>query len=419
MSTAPPEITATVRPARSVARSAAWQRRLACCGHHPPRPGTAGDDPTVGDRRALLAGFTVGVVSHRRRHPLADLLERHGARVVSVQGVRAVPQPDPDAVRRATATIGGPLDEAALGGPLDDVVAATAGGVRAWLHAAPDPDRLLALFRSARLLAADARTADALRASGLRDIQSTAAGGVDDLLRYLLTHQPAGRRIAVQLDEPGRAEAGQALRIHGADVVEVPTYVTSPPNDVVGVRRIVELMSRRQLDAVAWLDPDAAGHVLRFAAEHRRLPAVLAQLGPHVPAVCRGPLAAAVLSRYGVTASIAPMPFDEETAALLGRSVLERTVNATVDGHALEVRGFAALFDGRLYPIQQGPIDVLRALAREPGQVLSPAELRRLVPGLAEVDDHAIEMAVSRLRRALPGLDLVQTVIKRGYRLAV
>jgi len=40
----------------------------------------------------LLAGFTVAVIGHRRRHRLADLLEEHGARIVSVQGVRAVPQ---------------------------------------------------------------------------------------------------------------------------------------------------------------------------------------------------------------------------------------------------------------------------------------------------------------------------------------
>jgi DNA-binding winged helix-turn-helix (wHTH) protein len=40
------------------------------------------------------------------------------------------------------------------------------------------------------------------------------------------------------------------------------------------------------------------------------------------------------------------------------------------------------------------------------------------------VDDHAIEMAVSRLRGSLGHsdlreLDLVQTVMKRGYRLAI
>ncbi|WP_345143032.1 uroporphyrinogen-III synthase [Dactylosporangium darangshiense] len=374
------------------------------------RAGTDGAEDDAVDP-ALLGGFTIAVISHRRRHRLADLLEQHGARVVSVQGVRAVPQPDLNAIRRATTVC--------LDAPLDDVVVSSATGVRALVQAVPDPDRLLAAFRSARLLAADARTADALRGNGLRDIMSTAAGSTDELYRYLLTHQPAGRRIAALLDAPNQAEACRSLRTLGADVIEVPTYVTEPPNDVLGVRRVVELVSRRQINAVAWLDPVAAGHVLRFAADHGRLPAVAAQLGTHIPTVCRGPLAAATLRSHGVQAAVPPMPFDEETAALVARSVLDRTVHVAVGARALEVRGHAAVLDGRLYPIQQGPVDVLRALAREPGKVFSNADIRRLVPSLTDVDDHAIEMAVSRLRRAVPGLDLVQTVIKHGYRLAV
>lgn len=358
-----------------------------------------------------LAGFTVAVISHRRRHRLADLLEGHGARIVSVQGVRAVPQPDRAAVARAT-------DEG-LAGPVDDVLAASAGGVRAWLQAVPDPQRVLRVLRGARLLAADARTADALRGYGLREILSTAAGSADELFRYLLTHAPAGRHVVAQLDAPVQAEASETLRQRGAGVAEVPTFRSEPPNDVVGLRRVVELISRRQLDAVAWLDPLSAGHVLRFAADHGRLPALTGQLGEHVVTVSRGPLAAGVLRGHGVVAAVPPLPFDEETAALLGRSVLDRAVHATVGSLALEVRGHAVLLGGRLYPVQQGPVDVLRALARAPGDVLSSADLRRQVPGLANVDDHAIEMAVSRLRRSVPGVELIHTVIKRGYRLAV
>ncbi|WP_238017834.1 uroporphyrinogen-III synthase [Dactylosporangium sp. AC04546] len=360
---------------------------------------------------ALLRGFTIAVIGHRRRHRVADLLEQHGARIVSIQGVRAVPQPDPEVLRRATT--------ACLDAPLDDVVVSSATGARAWLRAAPDRSRLLAAMGSARLLAADARTADALRAERLRDVLSTSAGTADGLYRYVLANRADGRRIAVQLDTPDQTEYCRMLRMRGAEVVEVPTYVTEPPNDIVGLRRVVEVMGRRQVDAVAWLDPVAAGHVLRFADEHGRLPAVVAQLGTHIPTICRGPLGAGVLRGYAVNPATPAMPFDEETAAWLARSVLDRVVHATVAGHVLEVRGHAALLDGTLYPIQQGPVEVLRILAAEPGKVISSADIRRLLPSLADVDDHAIEMAVSRLRRALPGLDLVQTVIKRGYRLAV
>ena len=88
-------------------------------------------------------------------------------------------------------------------------------------------------------------------------------------------------------------------------------------------------------------------------------------------------------------------------------------------GHRLEVRGQAVILGDQLVAIQPGPIGVLRALARHPGHVLSIADIRRETPSFAQIDDHAIEMAVSRLRRSLADTDMIQTVVKRGYRLSV
>ncbi|MFP8964365.1 winged helix-turn-helix domain-containing protein, partial [Streptomyces nanhaiensis] len=59
----------------------------------------------------------------------------------------------------------------------------------------------------------------------------------------------------------------------------------------------------------------------------------------------------------------------------------------------------------------------LRALARRPGWVVSRAELLRALPGAGR-DEHAVETAVARLRSALGGPRMIQTVVKRGYRLA-
>jgi uroporphyrinogen-III synthase len=84
----------------------------------------------------------------------------------------------------------------------------------------------------------------------------------------------------------------------------------------------------------------------------------------------------------------------------------------------MEVRGQAVVLNDELIPVPPGQITVLRALARNPGQVLSCADIRSAAPNWADVDDHAIEMTVSRLRRTLHDGDLIQTVMKRGYRLA-
>jgi uroporphyrinogen-III synthase len=95
----------------------------------------------------------------------------------------------------------------------------------------------------------------------------------------------------------------------------------------------------------------------------------------------------------------------------------KRSPTLQVAGAAVTLRGHAAIIDGTLKPLAPGPMAVLRALAASPGRVLSRAALLRELPRGA--DEHAVEMAVARLRAALGGSAFVQTVVKRGYRLRV
>ena len=62
--------------------------------------------------------------------------------------------------------------------------------------------------------------------------------------------------------------------------------------------------------------------------------------------------------------------------------------------------------------------DRLHTLARKPGWVVSRADLLRALPG-SGTDEHAVETAMARLRTALGVPRLIQTVVKRGYRLAL
>jgi DNA-binding response OmpR family regulator len=61
--------------------------------------------------------------------------------------------------------------------------------------------------------------------------------------------------------------------------------------------------------------------------------------------------------------------------------------------------------------------DRLRALAATPGRVLSRGALLRTPPRGA--DEHAVEMAVARLRAGLGAPGVIQMVVKRGYRVPV
>ena len=58
-----------------------------------------------------------------------------------------------------------------------------------------------------------------------------------------------------------------------------------------------------------------------------------------------------------------------------------------------------------------------RGRAGHPGQVISRSELAAVMPG-GSADEHAVEMAIGRLRTALGNPRVVQTLVKRGYRIA-
>jgi uroporphyrinogen-III synthase len=84
----------------------------------------------------------------------------------------------------------------------------------------------------------------------------------------------------------------------------------------------------------------------------------------------------------------------------------------------MEIRGHAVLVDEDLRPVPPAGMALLRALARRPGWVVTRADLLRALPGAGR-DEHAVETAMTRLRTALGNPGLIQTVVKRGYRLAL
>jgi uroporphyrinogen-III synthase len=76
-----------------------------------------------------------------------------------------------------------------------------------------------------------------------------------------------------------------------------------------------------------------------------------------------------------------------------------------------------ALLDGHVLPLSPSGLAVLRLLADAAGEVVSRTDVLAVLPG-DSTDPHAAEVAVGRLRD-VAGRGLVQTVVKRGYRLAL
>jgi uroporphyrinogen-III synthase len=101
--------------------------------------------------------------------------------------------------------------------------------------------------------------------------------------------------------------------------------------------------------------------------------------------------------------------------AALVEELPRRTQTLRVAGAELILRGHAAVVDGVLKPLPPAQMAILRSLAAAPGKVLPRSELLESLPRGA--DEHAVEMAVARLRAALGRPSFIQTVVKRGYRL--
>ena len=373
----------------------------------------------------VLAGFTVAVTADRRRDELAALLERHGARVVLAPALRIVPLADDTRLRTATYDL--------LDNPPDIVVANTGIGMRGWLEAAEGwglGEALRNQLASAYLVARGPKARGALRAAGLIEAWSPESESCAELLDHLVrTHNSgrnaashaltrnglAGRRVAVQLHGEPQEEFCGALAAAGAEVIEVPVYRWAPPTDPTPLQRLIDLITNRLVDAVTFTSAPAVISLLRAAGSDSD--AVLAALKSDVLAGCVGPVTAAPLRKHGVPV-LAP---NRARLGALARALIEelprRTRTLKVAGSELTLRGHAAVVDGQLRPLPPAQMAILRTLATQPGKVLPRSELLAALPRGA--DEHAVEMAVARLRAALGGSSFIQTVVKRGYRLRV
>ncbi|MFJ8030179.1 uroporphyrinogen-III synthase [Streptomyces sp. NPDC096032] len=360
-----------------------------------------------------LAGFTVGVTAARRADELGALLQRRGAAVLHAPALRIVPLADDGELLAATKDI---LDEVP-----DVVVATTAIGFRGWVEAADGwglGEELLGRLRGAELLARGPKVKGAIRAAGLTEEWSPSSESMAEVLDRLLEEGVDGRRVAVQLHGEPLPGFVEALRAGGADVVPVPVYRWLPPEDVGPLDRLLDAAVSRGLDALTFTSAPAAVSLLTRAEERGLTGALLAALGHDVLAACVGPVTAVPLQARGVD-TVQPERFRlGPLVQLLCQELPSRARALPVAGHRVEIRGHAVVVDGELKPVPPAGMSLLRTLARRPGWVVPRAELLRALPGAGR-DEHAVETAMARLRGALGTPKLIQTVVKRGYRLAL
>ncbi|RZT84128.1 uroporphyrinogen-III synthase [Pseudonocardia sediminis] len=360
-----------------------------------------------------LAGFTVGITAARRTEELATMLERRGAVIQQGAALRIVALADDADLETTT--------RALIAEPPDIAVATTGIGYRGWMEAADGwglGEALLTALGSCEMLARGPKARGAIRASGLVDAWSPESESTAEVLEHLLERGVEGCRIAVQLHGEPLPDVVEALEMAGAQVVTVPVYRWAPPLDIAPLDRLIASTLSGGIDMLAFTSAPAAAGLLARAGELGVHDDLVAALRGPVLALCVGPVTAAPLEALDV-------PTLQPQRSRLGAMVrtLEsaaptRARRLPVASHELELRGHAVLVDGVLRPVPPTPMALLRVLAKRPGRVVPRSELLAAQPGGA-ADEHAVENAIARLRAALGEPGLVQTVVRRGYRLAL
>jgi uroporphyrinogen-III synthase len=364
-----------------------------------------------------LAGFRIGVTAARRVDEQVTLLERRGAQVEWAPALSLDPNHvDDEDLRAAT--------EDVVSRPVDLFLATTGIGMKTWFSACDRwgmLEQLLETIGASEILARGPKSVGALRRRGLRELWAPQSECFEDVLEYLRGRDLTGLRIVVQEHGQSLSMVAHALRRQGADVTTVTVYRVASADDPEPMFKLIDLIADRALDAVTFTSAPAVAALMEAAGVTGRREKVVSAFQSDAVAACVGPVTAAAFEAWGV-----PTMFPERSrlAAMVKQLETElpsRRAGLAIElagGHQLLLHGDEVLLDGIEVRLSPAPAAVLQALVANPGNVVSRPALLALLPSGQAGSEHAVEMAVARLRSAV-GTRAIQTVVKRGYRLAV
>jgi uroporphyrinogen-III synthase len=358
----------------------------------------------------VLRGFRIGVTSDRRSADLIAALARRGAQVLHAPALMIAPPNDHDdslvtETRRLIAA-------------RPDVVLVTTGyGMRRWFEVADAAGLgadLTAVLQAARIFARGPKAHGAVRAAGLLNAETSDLDTMASLVDAAIAAGLSDRRVAVQLHGYTDEVALRRLTEISDCVMTVTPYRWAQPDPPDRLTRLIKATCQRQVEALTFTSAPAAAATLE-AAEALELRRDFVQaLSDYVATAAVGPVTAEPLREAGID----PVVPDRYRLGALVRLVTEELTRRHIqrfqsDEVIIELRGRQVLVDDRRISLGPNSLALLVALASS-NSVLSRQELIACLPD--NPDNHALHMAMSRLRRALEVPGLITTIMKRGYR---
>ncbi|GAA1821779.1 uroporphyrinogen-III synthase [Nesterenkonia flava] len=381
----------------------------------PEVPSTGSPEPVPAPSLPqTLSGFRIGVTADRRSEELISAFQRRGAEVIHAPALRIASLTESITLQHDTNKV--------IASAPDYAIITTAYGMRRWAEAADSYgvwNELYEALEGASILVRGPKARGAVRASGLDDDGAAEDERTETVLDMLLENDLRGKTVAFQLHGLLNHDQISRLERAGATVVTVMPYTWTKPPEDSELLKMIDAVIERQLDMVTFTAAPAVDAFLGVAQQYGKRAALLEALQTDVLTAAVGGVTAAPLTDAGIEAVV---PDRWRLGAMIKKVCdhLENhhTIRLETQYGPVELRG-AQLRTPELSadPVRlaPGPLALMRTLMEAGGQTLSREALLEQVRYCDS--GHALEMWVSRLRKVLPVSDLVQTVVKRGYRI--
>ena len=362
----------------------------------------------------MLEGFTVGITADRRWEEQAGLLERRGAAVQHGPSIRSLALGSDQRLRAAT-------DEVIRRKPAV-LIANTGVGIRSWFSAAETwglGEQLEAALRDTRFYSRGPKASSVVQLQGF-DVEARAqTERLTEAVDLALPGLQAGDSVALQLDGSGSSIETRRLTDAGIDVIELPVYEWTLPEDTAPAVRLAENVIAGRVHAVTFTAGPAIRNWLGIADEHDMGDALRAAFADQCVAGCVGPVCAEVAVEEGLHNVVVPRTWRlGPLVRAVSERLVERTITVDVDDTTVAIAGNLVTMGETSLVLTDTEAQVLTVLATQPNVVHAKADLLRLVWRDETADPHVVEAAVNRLRGRLGHLGpRITAVHRRGYTL--
>ena len=364
----------------------------------------------------MLRGFTIGITADRRWEEQAALFERRGANVQHGASIRSMALGSDQRLRSAT-------DRVIARRPAA-LIANTGVGIRSWFSAADTwglGEQLTASLRDARVYARGPKASSAVQLQGFEVEARASTERLREAVDLALAQLHAGDSVALQLDGRGSSIETRRLIDAGVDVIEIPVYEWTLPEDTTPALRLAENVIAGKVHAVTFTAGPAIRNWLAIAAERDLDDALRRALAEQCVVGCVGPVCAEVAADEGVLSPNVVVPRTWRLGPLVravGERLVERTLTVDVGDTTVAIAGSLVTIGERAVELTDTEAQLLTVLATQPNVVHAKSDLLRVVWRDECADPHVVEVAVNRLRRRLGPLgSRITAVHRRGYTL--